>query len=397
MNVPPDTFIIAGAGQAGAWAARTLRTEGHDGRIMLFGAEPHPPYERPPLSKDILVGDATAVHARLLDQDELDALGVEFLPNTPITHIDRAARRVTCADGRTFDYTRLLLATGGSPLLPPIPGIDSPGVHVLRSLDDALALRDALAGGPRVAVIGGGWIGLETAASARTLGCAVTVLEAAARLCGRSVMPQVSDDLAALHAHAGVTLRLNTRVCALHAGEQTDAALHLQLSDGTTLAADLVVVGAGLQANDDLARAAGLACAHGVRVDAQCRSADPDIYAAGDVAVLWDARMQTHLRLESWQNAQDQGVAAAQAMLGHPVNYQPLPLGWSDQYDRRIQIVGHPGLARQTHVRATTGGGVLYLGVDAAGQVAAAIGMNAGRDFRQARRWVQEQIKVHSL
>jgi len=395
MSACADAFIIVGAGQAGAWAARTLRAAGYDGRLILCGDESHPPYERPPLSKAILAG-YTAVQTCLLDQTELDALNVEFLPSTPVTRIDRAAQRVLCADGQTFDYARLLLATGGRPYLPAITGITLPGVHTLRSLDDALALRHALAGSPRVAVIGGGWIGLETAASARTLGCTVTVLEAAQRVCARSVMPPVSAHLTQRHKDAGVVVRLGVRVHALHAGG-AHAGLHLTLSDGTTLEVDRVVVGTGLQANDTLARAAGVQCAHGVLVDAQCRSSDPAIYAAGDVAVRWDARTQTHLRLESWQNAQDQGIAAAQAMLDQAVDYRPLPLGWSEQYDCMIQIAGYPGLARQTHTRATASGGILYLGVDDDARVTAVVGINAGRDFRRARQWVDARTPIQTL
>lgn len=383
----PATLVIVGAGQAGAWAARTLRERGHAGRIVLCGDEVHAPYERPPLSKGLLSGASTAAEAELLGAAQLRALDIEFLPALAAVAIDPARRLLRCADGRELGYDKLLLATGGSPCRPALPGLDHHSVHTLRTLDDAQALRQALAGQPRVAIVGGGWIGLETAATARALGCAVSVIEAGPRLCGRSVMAPVSAQLLQRHRAAGVDVLLGRGLAAL---EQTADGVRLRLADGTGIAADLVLLGVGMQPNDALARAAGLDCARGVRVDAACRSSDPHIYAAGDVALLTHPRVPDGLRLESWQNAQDQGVAAALSMLGEPVTYAPLPLVWSEQYEHMIQIAGFPQLAARTLRRDTAGGGALYLGVDAEGAAVTAVGIDAGRNFRGARKWVEQ-------
>ena len=386
MNAP-GTFVIVGAGQAGACAARTLRDRGHAGRIVLCGAEAHAPYERPPLSKGLVTGATDAAETTLLGVAEMQALGIEFMPGRNAVALDPAARQVRFADGGALAYDKLLLATGGSPCRPPLPGFDSVRVRTLRTLDDALALRAALAAQPRLAIIGGGWIGLEVAATARMLGCAVTVIEAASRLCARSVMAPVSAFLRERHETAGVAVRVGQGVTAL---EEDAHGARVVLADGTQVDADLVLLGVGMQPNDSLAREAGIACARGVLVDASCRSADPHVYAAGDVAVLAHPRVPEGLRLESWQNAQDQGTAAARAMLGEPVNYAPVPLVWSEQYEHMIQIAGFPALACRTVMRPVGTAGRLYLGLDEAGTAVAAVGVDAGRDFRVARKLVEQ-------
>ena len=383
------TFVIVGAGQAGAWAARTLRDGGYAGRIVLCGAEAHAPYERPPLSKGLITGATEAAETTLLSMADMQALDVEFLAGRAAVALDAAARELRFADGAAIGYDKLLLATGGSPCRPPLPGFDSARVRTLRTLDDALALRAALASQPRLVIIGGGWIGLELAATARTLGCTVTVIEAAPRFCARSVMAPVSAFLRDRHEAAGVTVRIGQGVTALEEDAQGG---RVRLADGTQVPADLVLLGVGMQPNDGLAREAGLACARGVLVDATCRSSDPHIYAAGDVAVLAHPRVPEGLRLESWQNAQDQGAAAARAMLGEPVSYAPMPLVWSEQYEHMIQIAGFPALARRTVMRPAGASGRLYLGLDAAGAVVAAVGIDAGRDFRVARKLVEQGV-----
>ncbi|MDH0091041.1 FAD-dependent oxidoreductase [Achromobacter mucicolens] len=385
-----DTMLIVGAGQAGAWAARTLREQGHAGRIVLCGAERHVPYERPPLSKGLLTGVSGAAESELLGLAEMQDRAIEFLPSLVATKIDPADRVVLFGDGREIGYDKLLLATGGSPRRPPLPGLDSPRVHTLRTLDDALALRRAFSGAPRTVIIGGGWIGLETAATACSMGCSVSVIEAGPRLCGRSLMSPVSQWLLARHEAAGIRVRLARAVTALD--DHADG-IHVRLDDGSMIVADLVLVGVGMQPNDALAREAGLDCGQGVRVDAACRTSDPHIYAAGDVAVLAHPRAPEGLRLESWQNAQDQGVAAARAMLGQTVAYLPVPLLWSEQYEHMIQIAGLPNLARRTVWRATPGGGRLYLGLDDSGVAVAAVGIDAGRDFRAARKAIEQNAQ----
>jgi 3-phenylpropionate/trans-cinnamate dioxygenase ferredoxin reductase subunit len=268
-----------------------------------------------------------------------------------------------------------------------------PGVHTLRTLDDAQRLGAALQGaGRRLAVIGGGWIGLEVAATARQMGCEVAVLEAAPTLCSRSLAPEVAELIAGLHREQGVDILAGQAVAAI---EQGSRGLRVSLCSGEALDADVVVLGTGMLPNDELARAAGLACDRGVVVDAHCRSSDPHIYAAGDVAVLEHVRAGGRLRLESWQNAQDQGCAAARAMLGRPGEYLPVPLLWSEQYDAMIQICGFVGQVARTVMRGgPQPGKLLAFGLDLDSRVVISVVQNAGRDFRDARRWVQEHRRV---
>ncbi len=381
------TFIVIGAGQAGGWAAQTLRDEGFAGRIILLGQEPHPPYERPPLSKTVLTGATAMQDAILFPADHLRALDIDFRPGQAATALDPDSRRVTTGTGEVLSYDRLLLCTGGRAGIPPIPGAQSRDVHVLRTWDDALRLKAGLAApARRVVVIGGGWIGLEIAATARSQGHSVCLIEQAGRLCARSVPPEVSQRLAARHEQHGVELRLAAGVSAI---EPLDTGSRLRLADGDSLLADLVVLGTGLVPNDALARAAGLACERGIRVDGACRSSDPAIFAAGDAAVLYDVQLGWH-RLESWQNAQDQGIAAARAMLEQAVDYRPLPLVWSEQYGAMIQIAGHARHAARTVARPLAGAGrELIFGLDADGRVACVVGFDAGRDYRVARKLVE--------
>src|SRR5690606_24389697 len=370
------TVVIVGGGQAGAWAARSLRDLGHAGPIVMVSEERHAPYERPPLSKEILLGTGSADELTIHSHEEVGALHSDRLSVVRVTIRDREGRRVILEGGEQLVYDTLILATGGRARRLDLPGVDSPRVHTLRTLDDAHRLRAALTGEPgHVLVVGGGWIGLEVAASARALGAEVTVLEAADRLCARSVAPDVSAALLDLHREQGVSVRLETSLTAL---QDQDDRLRVTLSDGTQLECQHLIMAAGLVANDELAVQAGLQCANGVLVDRQCRSSDPHIYAAGDVAVMETSLAGRRMRLESWQNAQDQGMAVAQAIMGQDVDYCPVPMVWSQQYDQFIQISGHVHAGDQWTERRTSTG-ILRFYLDATGTVVAAIGMNAGR------------------
>ncbi|KAG1184504.1 hypothetical protein G6F35_015084 [Rhizopus arrhizus] len=266
---------------------------------------------------------------------------------------------------------------GGKPLGPALPGVDSAGVHVLRTRDDALRLRASLGPGKHLVIVGGGWIGLEVAATARQTGSTVTVLEQAPRLCARSVQPGVSAHLAALHAAHGVDIRLNAGLRVVQA--QADGKPVAELADGTRIAADAVVLGVGLQPNDALAREAGIACERGVLVDEYCRTSAEDVYAAGDVAVSAHAAAGGRIRLESWQNAQDQGTAAALSALGETAPYVPTGAVWSEQYDAMVQIVGFPALAACEVLRPQADGrALLSMALDAGGRRGAA-GRASGR------------------
>jgi 3-phenylpropionate/trans-cinnamate dioxygenase ferredoxin reductase subunit len=382
-----DRVVIVGAGQAGAWAARTLRDEGYAGSIVLVGAELHPPYERPPLSKEILLGECQPDALTIVDVATLEALNIESRLGTEVAAIDRAGQHITLADGEQLPYSKLVLCTGGRARRLAIEGIEHERVHTLRSLDDALRLKAALSTeAGHVLVMGGGWIGLEVAASARKLGCEVMIVEAADRLCQRSVAPDVSEALLALHTSHQNEVLLGTHVVAAAASGNT---LRLALSNGQTRQCSHVIMAAGLIANDELAQQAGLVCTNGIHVDDRCLTNDPNIYAAGDVALTETSGTNVRMRLESWQNAQDQGMAVARSILGHDAVYRPTPLLWSQQFDQFIQIAGHVHGGTITVMRTMPNGGSLRFYLNADQAVLGVIGMNAGRDYRFARQLVE--------
>lgn len=397
----PQSIVIVGAGQAGGWAARTLRAAGFAGRITVVGDEPHPPHERPPLSKAVLAGASEPAVCHLFKPEALAALGLDRAARERATAIDRAARVVLTDRGRRLGYDRLLIATGSRVRQLAVPGADRPEVHYLRTIADALALRERLVEGRRLLVVGGGWIGLEAAATARKRGVAVAVLEAADRLCARAVPAEVATFLARLHASHGVEVRLGAKLDRFEpaCGGGIDAVL----ADGTRVAADTVLVGVGIVPNVELAREAGLEVANGIVVDDQGRTSDPDIFAAGDVTDLPAARLGRRVRLESWQNAQEQAMVAAKALLGGDARYDPLPWFWSDQYDANIQVLGMPERWPAGVVRGDPAGtsfSLFYLRPDAVpdGEAAieAVVSINAPRDLRAARRLIEQGRPVRA-
>jgi 3-phenylpropionate/trans-cinnamate dioxygenase ferredoxin reductase subunit len=336
MDMP---FVIAGASLAGAKAAETLRAEGYDGPVILIGAENELPYERPPLSKAYLQGKADRnsifVHPRpWYYESEIDLrLGIT------VTGIDRAARAVTLSDGGTAGYGKLLLATGSAPRPLPVPGADASGVHYLRTVEDSDAIKAVLEHAARVVIVGAGWIGLETAAAAREAGVEVTLLEVAEVPLLRVLGPEVGRVFAGLHRAHGVDLRTGQQLAEVtQAGGRADGVL---LADGTRIGADAVIVGAGIAPRIELAEAAGLEIDNGVRVDAQLRSSDPDIFAAGDVANAFHPLLGQHIRVEHWANALHQPQTAAKAMLGQAVAYDRIPYFYTDQYDLGMEYSGY--------------------------------------------------------
>jgi 3-phenylpropionate/trans-cinnamate dioxygenase ferredoxin reductase subunit len=333
------TYVIVGASLAGAKAAETLRAEGFDGRLVMIGAETERPYERPPLSKDYLLGkaerDTIYVHpAGWYAEHDVDLrLGVAA------TGLDPDGHEVTLGDGSRVGYTKLLLSTGSSPRRLPAPGADLDGVLYLRSVQDSDRLRAAFGGASRVAVVGGGWIGLETAAAARSAGADVTVLEAAELPLLRVLGREVAEVFASLHRDHGVDVRTGVQVAKITgAGGRADGVL---LGDGSRVAADVVVVGVGITPNIQLAAQAGVKVENGVMVDERLRSSDPDIYAAGDVACAFHPLLRRHIRVEHWANALNQPLTAARAMLGQDVAYDRVPYFYTDQFDLGMEYSGH--------------------------------------------------------
>ncbi len=350
-----STFVIVGASLAGAKAAETLREEGFDGRIVLIGAEPHHPYERPSLSKDYLQGGAGRETIFVHDDAWYAEHSVDLRLGTEVTGIDRSQHRVTLAGGESVGYDKLLLATGAAPVRLPVPGAVAEGVRYLRTVDDSDRLRADFAASPSVAVIGAGWIGLEVAAAARNAGCPVTVLEAAELPLLRVLGPETARIFADLHREHQVDLRLGVQVSEVTVvGDRVSG---VRLDDGTELGADVVVIGIGVRPEVRLAEAAGLEVRDGIVTDAALRTSDPDIYAAGDVASAFHPLLGRHIRVEHWANALNQPQAAARAMLGQDVSYETLPFFFSDQYDLGMEYAGYvePGGYDQVVFRGDVG------------------------------------------
>jgi 3-phenylpropionate/trans-cinnamate dioxygenase ferredoxin reductase subunit len=333
----PEPIVIIGAGQAAAKAVETLRGAGHDRPIVLVGEESHPPYQRPPLSKKYLAGEADAEALRLKAEDFYAGSGVDLKLATRVDALDPAAHRVLLAGGATVPYSQLLIATGARPRRLPLTGASLAGVVTLRSIADVDAIRAQLAQAERIVVIGGGYIGLEVAAVACTRGHRVTVLEGQDRVLARVVAEPMSRHFEDLHRGRGVDLRNGVRIAELTGSERVSGVL---LADGTLIPADLVLVAIGAEPNDELARVAGLAVDDGIVVDTSTRTSAPEIFAAGDCTRFPSRRYGRAIRLESVQNAIDQAKAAALAMLGEAQNYDPVPWFWSDQYDVKLQIAG---------------------------------------------------------
>lgn len=337
-----STFAIVGAGLAGAKAAEALRTEGFDGRIVLLGAEPHRPYERPPLSKGYLHGSAERDSVFVHPQGWYAEHQVDLRANTAVTAIDRRAHEITTAGGDRLRYDKLLLTTGATPRRLPLPCADLAGVHYLRSLDDSDHLKAAFRPGTRVVIIGAGWIGLETAAAARAAGAEVTVLEHAALPLLRVLGPEVATVFADLHTEHGVDLRCGVTVRDLQPGPTDRSTVGaVRLADGTEVAADVVVVGIGVTPNVELARSCGLGVDDGVLVDRHLQTSDGDILAAGDVANAYHSTLGRQLRVGHWANALHQPAVAAATMLGHPAVYERLPYFFTDQYDLGMEYTGY--------------------------------------------------------
>ncbi|UMP03454.1 NAD(P)/FAD-dependent oxidoreductase [Amycolatopsis sp. EV170708-02-1] len=324
------TFVVIGAGLAGAKAAEALRDKGFDGRIVLLGEEAHRPYERPPLSKDMLTGKAGSDSAFVHDEGWYSGHEVDLRLGARVTAIHRAAHEVELADGTRVGYSKLLLATGAEPRV--LPGAED--ALTLRRLGDSERLRQVLASGSRLAVVGAGWIGLEAAAAARQAGLDVTVLEALELPLLPVLGPDAAKVFADLHLAHGVDLRLGVKVT-------ETGARHVRLADGTRVDADAVLVGIGAVPNTALAEAAGLTVDNGVRVDAHLRTGDPDIFAAGDVANADHPFLGRPVRVEHWANALKQPAVAAAGMLGKDETYDELPYFFTDQYDLGMEYLGH--------------------------------------------------------
>jgi 3-phenylpropionate/trans-cinnamate dioxygenase ferredoxin reductase subunit len=333
-------IVIVGAGQAADQAVHTLRRKGFTGKLTVIGDEPWLPYQRPPLSKKFLAGALDKERLVLRPQHFYTEHNVDTHLGRRVQEISRDARRVRLDDGTLLPYDALLLATGSKPRALTVPGGDLPGVHTLRTIADVERIRLDIAGGKRMVIIGGGYIGLEVAATARELGLDVTVLEMAERVMNRVTCKEISSFYQAEHARHGVRIITNSRVQALAGDSSTGRVKAVLTDDGAEHPADVVIVGVGVVATDELAVAAGIECANGIIVNEYCQTSDPAIYAAGDCANHPNLHYDRRLRLESVDNAFEQAANAAHNMLGSPTVHDKVPWFWSDQYDLKMIIVG---------------------------------------------------------
>jgi 3-phenylpropionate/trans-cinnamate dioxygenase ferredoxin reductase subunit len=340
--------VIIGAGHAGGSAAAFLRQYGHRGPITLIGEEPLAPYQRPPLSKAWLKGEADGDSLLLKPLSWYEENSVSLVLHTTAAAIDRAAKMVTTGAGQTLPYDHLILATGARARLLPIPGADRNGVHSLRTAADAAALKRLLGPGRRLAVIGGGYVGLEVAASARTLGADVTIIEREPRILARVACAPLSSFFHAYHAARGVNFLCGAEIQAIDGGETVEA---VALADARRIACDVALIGVGAIPNDDIAQAAGLTCADGIVVDQEARTSDSSIFAIGDVTRRPVPLYGIQTRLESVPSALEQAKQAAAAIVGRAPPAAEVPWFWSDQYELKLQIAGLPHDADQQVIR----------------------------------------------
>lgn len=387
-----EKIVIIGAGQAGGQAAQSLRSGGFEGSITLIGDEPHAPYQRPPLSKKYLMGEMDVDRIELKPKSFYAGADIDLRLKTRADHIDRAARTVSLSTGEIVSYDKLILATGSCVRELPIPGADLPQVFYLRTIDDVDGIRGTLKEGSKMAIIGGGYIGLEVAAVALKLGAQVTVVEMADRVMNRVVAPEVSAFFEKLHTDAGVDLRVNAGVTKIL--DEGGNVAGVECSDGTTIPADIVVIGVGIVPCDELAKTAGLDVNDGIVVDEFAQTSDPDILAAGDCTNLPSELVGRRIRLESVQNAIDQAKAAANTLLGNKKPYNEVPWFWSDQYDIKLQIAGLSFGYDQSVVRGNPDEksfAVFYL---KEGAIIAVDAINAVPEFMIGKRLVGAAAKI---
>ncbi|WP_312798044.1 NAD(P)/FAD-dependent oxidoreductase [Tianweitania sp.] len=385
-------MVIVGAGECGIRAAMSLREQGYHGRVTLIGAEAHLPYERPPLSKDAMAGESMPTPKTITSRDLLDAQRISLISGVTVGAIDRAGRFVRLSTGESIPYDKLLLATGAEPRrLPMAEGLSR--CATLRTFDDALAIRSHLSRGIRVAVIGGGFIGLELAASARRLGCPVTVIESLPRILARAVPVEIAAIIHAEHIAHGVDIRTGAGLVSMVEGP---GGLSIALTDGTSVEADLCIIGIGAVPHVSLAEEAGLTVDNGIAVDAELRTDDPHIFAAGDCCSFpLDLYGGRRIRLEAWRNAQEQGALAAANMLGGHEGHKAVPWFWSDQYGLGLQIAGLCDEGSQTVRRDVSGGAFILFHLADHGRLVAASGIGPGntiaRDIRLAEMLIAKR------
>jgi 3-phenylpropionate/trans-cinnamate dioxygenase ferredoxin reductase subunit len=384
-------MVIVGAGLAGLSAAEALRSEGFDGRVVLIGEEPHLPYTKPPLSKAVLRGETTVAETAFRPAEWYVDNGIELVLGARATSIDPDRHHVELATGDQISYDKALLATGGRARTLACAGGHLDGVFTLRSIEDALAIKERLTPGAPIIVVGAGFIGAEVAASARMMGCEVIMLEIAPVPLSRVLGPAVGEIFSQIHREHGVNVVCGTGLD--HIGGETHVT-HVVTAEGARHDAAAVILGVGLVPDLELARSAGVRLADGAVVDERCRTSTPDLYAAGDIAQHPNPILGRSIRVEQWQNAQHQAQAAARSMLGGDKPFAEVPWFWSDQYDINLQMAGLPSATDRPVFRGDVEArsfSVFYL---RDGVVSGVVGLNHVLDVRVGRKLIAQRAMI---
>jgi len=392
VETQPRGMLIVGANVAGGRAAETLRKLGFAGRVTLVGAEPQHPYERPPLSKAVLQGTMKPEQLHLRPLEFYAEQNIELKTGTPATKLDVSARSVDLASGERIAFDTLLIATGARPVKPAIPGANLRGVYYLRTVDDAQRLRSVMQPGARAVILGGGFIGAEVAASCRAAGVDVTLIEAASTPMGKALGEEIGQVLADLHRARGVSVRTGVSIQELRglSGQVQEAVT----TSGDVLSCDFVVIGIGATPEVEWLQDSGVELENGVRVNEFCETSIPGIFAAGDAANAFNPLFGEHMRVEHSENAQNQGIAAAKNMLGQHVPFAEVPYFWSDQYDLRIQFVGHNREWDRVVIRGSTKAPSFLAYYLAGDLLQGALGVNNFKGINAAKRLIRERARV---
>ena len=385
-----DTIVVIGAGHAAAQVVDSLRRDGFSGRLVMVGEEPNLPYQRPPLSKKFLAGELEEDRLPIRPATFYESIRCELLLGHPVTAIDITTRTLQLADSSPLGYDRLVLAIGGHARPLPVPGADLAGVQVLRTMADVNAIRAQAVVGRRVVIVGAGYIGLECAATFCKLGLDVTVIEMMDRVMSRVVAPEMSRFYAGEHLAHGVKILTGKRVGALHGNGHVTA---VECTDGAQVPADLVLVGIGLVPNTQLAGAAGIHCDDGIAVDEHCRTSDPNVYAIGDCCSHPSPRYGRRIRLESVDNAFEQGRTAAANICGRLLVHDKTPWFWSDQYELKLQIVGLSQGYDQVVLRGDPTSRSFSCCYLQDGELIALDAVNHVKDFMAARKLIAERVR----
>jgi 3-phenylpropionate/trans-cinnamate dioxygenase ferredoxin reductase subunit len=391
--MPDETFVVVGANLTGGRAVEAMRKEGFDGRIVLIGAEPDLPYERPPLSKEYLRGDLPREKIFIKPREWYDEQNIELRLNTTATRIHPSSRTIEVDHGEPASYDKLLIATGGRERRVSVQGSELEGVYYLRRIGDSERIAAELQPGRRLVVIGAGFIGAEVAATARGKGLEVTVLEMGDVPLERALGREIGELYARFHREQGVDVRTSEALECFEGSGRVERAVG---ASGTAYDCDFVVVGVGIEPNVELARDAGLAVDNGIVVDEYCHTSDASIFAAGDVANYYHPVLDQRLRVEHWANAQNQGAAAAKSMLGKQEPYVELPWFWSDQYDLNMQLVGYATEWDEVVIRGEVPSRSFSAFYVKDSQLLATLAVNRFKDIRPSRELIKQRVMFNA-